>query len=187
MKLGISEILTKAAQFDTDGERIVFLRKHDSKCLRTVLVAALDPNVKWIVPENIDYKPNRLIDQEPGLYKDYRLFYLFMEGGHPGLDQHKREKLYTELLESISAADARLVNSYISRKRMPFPELTAELFNRAFPGLIDTGTDETQIIAEVKLAEKAKVKVTKKKLLEKVIPVVIKNGEVVGEATKESI
>jgi hypothetical protein len=137
MKLSISEILKKASQSATDQDRANTLRAHDTVPLRQVLWVALDPRVKWLLPEgNPPYKPCDLVDQQHRLFTEARKFYLFLEGGNPNLKQLRREALFIELLESLDPEDAKLVLA-AKDKKIPYPGITTEVVNLAFPGLID--------------------------------------------------
>lgn len=136
MKLSVAEILKKASEIPNELARADWLRRYDSQALRYVLSGALDPNIKWLLPEgDPPYKPNDLVDQQHRLYTESRKFYLFVEGGNPNLKQLRREALFIELLESLDPADAKLLLA-IKDKRMPYSGITKEIVNLAFPGLI---------------------------------------------------
>jgi len=138
MKLSISEILKKASQGATDQDRANTLRAHDTVSLRQVLWTALDPRVKWLLPEgNPPYRPCDLVDQHHRLFTEARKLYLFLENGNPNLKQLRREALFIELLESLDPEDAKLILA-AKDKTIPYPGITIEVVNLAFPGLIDT-------------------------------------------------
>ena len=138
MKLSISEILKKASQGATDQDRANTLRAHDTVSLRQVLWTALDPRVKWLLPEgNPPYRPCDLVDQHHRLFTEARKLYLFLENGNPNLKQLRREALFIELLESLDPEDAKLILA-AKDKKIPYPGITIEVVNLAFPGLIDT-------------------------------------------------
>lgn len=135
-RLGISEILKKASEITDDAVRVMWLQQNDNPTLRTVLQGAYDPNIKWLLPEgNPPYKPNDLVDQQHRLFTEARKFYLFVEGGNSNLNQLRREALFIELLESLDPEDAKLVLS-IKDKTLPYPGVTPNIVNLAFPGLI---------------------------------------------------
>lgn len=136
MKYGIAEILNLTANEPTKLAQMEMLRKHDSKTLRTVLVAALDDNVKWnITPQEIQYKFNPHLDQESGLYTEIRKLDLFLLGGRgDNLSPSKRAELFAVFLESIAPADAKLMIAAIDKK-IPY-EIGMDVINMAFPGMI---------------------------------------------------
>lgn len=136
-KLPISTILETASQFKTNQEKIQYLRQHDSSALRTVLQYAMDPKVKWLLPEGEPpYKKNQNIDQEGMLYAEARRLYLFVEGGNPNLTKLKREMLFIDLLQSVHPKDAELLIS-VKEKKLPYKNYSKKLINEAFPGLIN--------------------------------------------------
>ena len=64
MKLSISEILELVSRAKDRTERIELLRKHDNGALRTVLKYALDPAIKFALPEGEPpYKPCSYVGQ----------------------------------------------------------------------------------------------------------------------------
>jgi hypothetical protein len=136
MKLGISEILKKASEIKDEKMRIGWLRQNDSNVLRGILKGALDPSIEWQLPEgNPPYKENDLVDQQNILYSEYRRLYLFTKNGNPNLKQIRRESLFIELLESVDKDDAKLL-LHMKDKNLPYPGVTKDIINKAFPGLI---------------------------------------------------
>jgi hypothetical protein len=136
MKLGIAEILKKASTITDDVARIGYLRQNQSTTLHMILRGAYDPTIKWTLPEgNPPYKPNDLVDQHHRLFTEARKLYLFVEGGSPNLKQLRRETLFVELLETIDPEDAKLLLA-IKDKTLPYPGVTLDIVNQAFPGLI---------------------------------------------------
>lgn len=136
MKLGVSEILKKASEMKDESAKIDWLRRNNSVTLESVLRGAFDASIKWLLPEGTPpYKANDLVDQHHRLYSETRKFYLFIKGGKPDLKQIRRESLYIELLEAVDPEDAKLLLA-IKDKKMPYPGITKELVNKAFPGII---------------------------------------------------
>lgn len=137
MKLGIAEILERVSKTTKKEEKIEILRKNDSSAIRTVLKYALDPEIKWALPEgDPPYKPCQFLDQENMLYSEARRLYLFIEGGNPNLNKVKREALFIQLIESIAPADAKLICA-AKDKKIPYKGITVKLINEAYPGLIN--------------------------------------------------
>lgn len=136
MKLGVAEILEKTSSMTSRSDRIRMLQENDGVALQTVLRGAFDPTVKWLLPEGAPpYKPNDLVDQEHIFYHECRKMYLFVEGGNPGLKQLRRESLFVQLLETVSADDAKLLLA-IKDKYLPYPGVTPDIIKEAFPGLL---------------------------------------------------
>jgi len=78
-----------------------------------------------------------LVDQHHRLFTEARKLYLFVEGGSPNLKQLRRETLFVELLETVDPEDAKLLLA-IKDKTLPYPGVTLDIVNQAFPGLIPT-------------------------------------------------
>lgn len=136
MRLGIAEILKRVSESKTKEEKIEILQKNDSSAIRTVIKYALDPVVKWDLPEgNPPYKPCQFLDQQSMLYQEARRLYLFIEGGNPNLKPIKREALFINLLESVDPEDAKVLLA-AKDKKLPYKGITANLINEAYPGLI---------------------------------------------------
>ena len=139
MKYSISEVLKAASEASTINDRVDILKRNDSYPIRTVLKFALDPNIKWALPEGEPpYKPTDYIDQATMLIREARRLYLFLDpatGGHQTLKQVKREQLYIELLESVDKEDAKLLIA-IKDKKLPYPNLVPRTINKAFPDLL---------------------------------------------------
>lgn len=137
MKLSISEILKQASTITDDAARIGFLRQNQSTTLHMILRGAFDPTIKWALPVgDPPYKPNDLVDQQHRLFTEARKLYLFVEGGSPNLKQLRRETLFVELLETVDPEDAKLLLA-IKDKQLPYPGVTLDIVNKAFPGLIN--------------------------------------------------
>lgn len=151
MKRGIAEILAEAARLKKKAEKIDYLRQNWSVPLGTVLRYALEPHIRWVLPEgDVPYKPNKFLDAEGRLYSEARKLYLFCEGGErpspvvpgPAEDPRsrqskdfRRQKLFIELLESITPEDAELLCA-AKDKKLPYRGLDRKTISEAFPGLL---------------------------------------------------
>ena len=136
MVVGVAEFLEKVSKLKKKEEKVAALKHNDSFVLRTILQGALDPRIKWALPEgDPPYKPNDLVDQENVLIHDARKLVHFVEGGNPGLNQIKREAMFIEMLETVTPADAKLLCS-IKSKKLPYKGITSEIVKEAFPGLL---------------------------------------------------
>lgn len=138
MKLGVAEILEQVSKLKKKDERIEALRKHgDNRAMLQILQYAYDPRIKWLLPEGTPpFKKNEYLDQESNLYSEVRRLYLFIEGGNPNLTTTKREMLFIGLLEMITPADAVLLCA-AKDKKLPYKNITPEIVNEAFPGLLE--------------------------------------------------
>ena len=110
-RLLISEVLRKVSNAKTKDEKIALLRKHNSNALRQLLIINFDDSVISVLPEgDVPYTPN---DAPVGtdhsrLEQEYRGLYRFFKGGAK-LPQLKRESIFVQLLEGLSAEEAELL------------------------------------------------------------------------------
>jgi len=135
-RIGIAEFLHNVSKFKSKEDKVRVLRENDHFAIKTILQAAFDPRVKWLLPEGEPpYKPTELVDQENVLIHDVRKLVHFVEGGNPDLRQLKRESMFVEMLENIAPADAKLLCA-VKEKKLPWKGITAEIVAEAYPGLI---------------------------------------------------
>lgn len=132
MKIGMAELLKKVSEEPKKEKKIELLRKHYSPAFKDLMRLAFNTDVKWALPEGPPpYKPCPYLDQEGRLYTEIRRLYLFLEGGHPTLNQVKREGLFIALLESLAPADAELLIS-VKDKKLPYKGVNQKLFREAY-------------------------------------------------------
>lgn len=138
MKLSMSEILQKASAMSSRKEKVNFLRMNYSLQFHKVLEYALNPDIKFKLPEGIPpFTPLQTHEAQGMLYSEARRLYLFVEGGHPGLDAQgkqgdlKRERLFIGILESIDPDDAKLLCA-VKDKKIPYKGITYKLVKEAF-------------------------------------------------------
>lgn len=137
MRLGIFQILEKAAEQKAAADKIAILQQNAGPALYTILKYTYDPNIVWDLPEGAPpYKPCPFPAQEMRLHSEIRRLYLFIKGGNPNLTKLRRESLFIELLESIHPSDAELL-VHVKDKKLPYKGLTAKVIKEAFPGLIE--------------------------------------------------
>lgn len=130
----ISEILKEVSEAKKE-KKVELLRHYDSQPLRAVLAHALDPGIKWLLPEGAPpYKPSEALDQQNRLYQEARKFYIFCDPNLT-LPKVKREALFIEFLESIDPEDAKLIIA-VKDKKIPYKGVNLKLVQEAFPDLI---------------------------------------------------
>ena len=111
-RLLLSEVLRKVSNAKTKKEKIDLLRKHNTPALRQLLIWNFDESVVSMVPTGeVPYTPN---DAPVGtdhtrLEQEYRGFYRFVKGGQDRLPSLKRESMFVQMLEGLSAEEAELV------------------------------------------------------------------------------
>ena len=136
-RLLISEVLRKVSNAKTKKEKIELLRKHNSSALRQLLIWNFDESVVSMIPEgDVPYTPN---DAPVGtdhtrLETEYRGFYRFVKGGQDKLPSLKRETMFVQLLEGLSAEEAELLCLVKDGKlNDKYKRITKAVISEAFP------------------------------------------------------
>lgn len=142
MLLSLSEIINKACELSSKEEKILWLKKHDSVPLKTVLKYMYDDTVEFLIPSTPPpWKKNAYVGVEGMLYKETRRLRIFIKGGgYDNLNQVKREALFISLLEDIDNNDAELLCKMIAQK--PLKGLTKATVAKAFPDLLPTNEEK---------------------------------------------
>ena len=136
-RLLISEILRKVSNAKTKKEKVALLQKHNTVALRQLMIINFDESVVCLMPEGeVPYTPN---DAPVGtdhtrLEQEYRGLYRFVKGGADNLASLKRESMFVQLLEGLSAEEAELVclvkDKTLSTK---YKRITKAVISEAFP------------------------------------------------------
>jgi hypothetical protein len=130
----ISWILEFTSKLPNDNEKIKCLQDNGVVPIKQILHYCYHPNVKWLLPEgDPPYIPSSDAS-ETDLYKATSKLYLFIEGGHPTLNQVKREAMFIEMLQSILPEDAKLMLC-VKDKKLPYEGLNANIVKKAFPDI----------------------------------------------------
>ena len=136
-RLLISEVLRKVSNAKTKAEKINLLRENNSQALRSLLIWNFDESVISMLPEGeVPYTPNdapvgtdhtRLEQEAKGLYR-------FVKGGQDSLKSLKRESMFVQLLEGLSAEEAELLclikDGQLNTK---YKRITKAVVSEAFP------------------------------------------------------
>ena len=136
-RLLLSEILRKVSNAKTKKEKIDLLRKHNTPALRQLMIWNFDESVISMIPEGeVPYTPN---DAPVGtdhtrLEQEYKGLYRFVKGGADSLPSLKRESLFVQLLEGLSAEEAELV-CLVKDKTLgtKYKRITKAVISEAFP------------------------------------------------------
>ena len=138
-RLLLSEVLRKVSNAKTKEEKIALLRKHNSTALRQLLIINFDDSVVSMLPEgDVPYTPN---DAPVGtdhsrLEQEYRGLYRFFKGGQDKLPALKRESMFVQLLEGLSAEEAELlVLCKDGRMNDKYKRITKAVISEAFPSI----------------------------------------------------
>lgn len=149
--LSLSEIFEQNKKLTKSAERTTWLKKNASAPLYFVLWLAFNDSVEWLLPaEDPEFVPygsrNRHyhVGSEPtDVRNELKRIYLFLKGGPnigPGGDHvrpEKRQKLFLDILESLSAAEVKLLLSLKNKTFSKEYRLSRVLLDETFPGLVD--------------------------------------------------
>ncbi len=137
IRISITEILDKTAEFKQKADKIKWLKENDNPALRTILSYTYDSNIKFLIPDTPPpWTKNEFEDEAKSLlYREARRLRIFIEGGgYDQLKQIKREQLFISLLEDVDNDDAETLCKMIQKK--PFKGITKKAVMEAFPDLI---------------------------------------------------
>ena len=116
------EIFTKVNNAKDKPKKVAVLRKYDTPNLRNFLMCAFNPDIEWMLPEgDVPYMPNDAPDgtEHSSLAQEVRAIHIYVKRkvnnpaggpycvmGNPALNAAKREMLFIQLLEGLSAGEA---------------------------------------------------------------------------------
>ena len=133
----MSEIATKINNAKDKPRKLKVLQENDSVPLRQVLKGAFDPNIEWLLPKGPDvpYTENDapLGTEHTLLSQEAKRLYLFTKGGDNTLTQNKRETLFIQMLEGLSAEEAKFLITVVNKRvNNEYKGFTANLVKEAF-------------------------------------------------------
>ena len=132
----MSEIATKVNNAKDKPRKLKVLKDNDSVPLRQVLKGAFDPKIKWLLPPgDVPYTVNEapLGTEHTVLSQEAKRLYLFTEGGDNTLSRTKRETLFIQMLEGLSADEAKFLVTVVNKKvNNEYKGFTANLVKEAF-------------------------------------------------------
>ena len=131
-----SEIAMKINNAKDKPRKLKVLRDNNSVPLRQVLKAAFDPKIQWALPKgDVPYTVNDapLGTEHTVLSQQAKRLYLFIKGGDNTLKQNKRELLFVQMLEGLSAEEAEFLVAVVNKKiNTKYKGFTANLVKEAF-------------------------------------------------------
>ena len=138
MARSIPLIFEDVAAANSIKARKEVLLENESKPLKEILKYAFHPDIKFALPPG---KPPYKTIGSPDeynptyLYPNIRKFYLYIEGGHEGLTQLRREQLFIQMLEGLHPKEAEVVIQ-IKDKKLNYRGLTYKLVKTTFPEIL---------------------------------------------------
>ena len=131
-----SEIATKINNAKDKPRKLRVLQENDTQAFRQVCRAAFDTKVKWLLPNgDVPYTVNEapLGTEHTLLSNEAKRLYLFVEGGDSNISQTKRETLFVQLLEGLSADEAAFLITVKDQKiNNEYKGFTANIVKEAF-------------------------------------------------------
>ena len=138
MARSIPLIFEDVAAANSIKARKEVLLENESEPLKEILKYAFHPDIKFALPPG---KPPYKTIGSPDeynptyLYPNIRKFYLYIEGGHDGLTQLRREQLFVQMLESLHPKEAAVVIQ-VKDKKLNYRGLTYKLVKTTFPEIL---------------------------------------------------
>ena len=134
--LSFHEILTKVNNAKDKPKKLEVLQKYDTNELRMFLKGAFDDKLEWLLPEGSPpYTPNEapVGTEHTWLKQEVKRMFHFLKGGNPQLSQMKRDNMFIQMLEGLSAEEAELlVWAKDGELNKHYKGLTANLVKEAF-------------------------------------------------------
>ena len=131
-----SEILEKVAKLKTKKDKIEYLQKYNTDCLRMVIKSSFDPKIEWAFPEgDVPYTANEAPEgtEHTVLSQEARTLFNFIKGGNGQLTQNKRETMFVQMLEGLHADEAKLIVAAKDKKlHQVYKGLSANVVKEAF-------------------------------------------------------
>ena len=133
----MNEIATKVNNAKDKPRKLKVLKDHDSVPLRQVLKGAFDPNIEWLLPkgDDVPYTKNEapIGTDHTLLSQEAKRLYLFTKGGDNTISNTKRETLFIQMLEGLSADEADFLVTVVNKKvNNKYKGFTANLVKEAF-------------------------------------------------------
>lgn len=108
----LASIVAEIESKKTNKAKAEVMKANSSAALKCIVGYAVDPNVKWLLPEgDVPYTPlDKAMDAEGRLYGEYtKLIYLIDSPEGQNVRPFKREQLFLQLLETVDPDDAKLL------------------------------------------------------------------------------
>ena len=131
-----SEIATKVNNAKDKPRKLRVLEENDTEAFRQICKAAFDTNIEWLLPNgNVPYTMNEapLGTEHTLLSQESKKLYRFIKGGDSRLSQARRETLFIQVLEGLSAEEAEFLILVKDQKiNNEYKGFTANLVKEAF-------------------------------------------------------
>ena len=163
--LMVHEVYDNAVKKETDDEIAAELVRTQTRASVEILAYNFQDRFKFLLPEGRAPMPANE-NPPPGLEHsnlnyEMKKMYLFYEGGHPQLQQQKRESLWVNLITGLHTEERDDLTKMKDKKlQEKYPNITQEVGHLAFPDLVLKPTPIKELVRDDKgrFAKKTKTK-----------------------------
>lgn len=134
----LSEVLQKVSNAKTKAQKIKILKDLRTDALVSILIWNYDDSVKSMLPEgDVPYTPNDapVGTEHTRLLQEYRKLFHFVKGGNDSLQRSTRERMFIQMLEGLSAAEASLICLVKDKKLQKKYKVTKACIDEAYPDI----------------------------------------------------
>lgn len=134
----LSEVLQKVSNAKTKAQKIKLLKELRTDALVSILIWNYDDSVKSMLPEgDVPYTPNDapVGTEHTRLLQEYRKLFHFVKGGNDSLQRSTRERMFIQMLEGLSAAEASLICLVKDKKLQKKYKVTKACIDEAYPDI----------------------------------------------------
>ena len=132
----IHEVLALVDKQRTKAKKIEILEEYSSDALKSILIWNFDQTVVSMIPEGkVPYNKNEVPvgTDHTSLRREWRNLYDFVKGGNDSLSSMRRETMFIQLLEGLSAEEARFLITVVNKRvNNEYKGFTANLVKEAF-------------------------------------------------------
>ena len=134
----LSEVLQKVSNAKTKAQKIKILKELRTDALVSILIWNYDDSVKSMLPEgDVPYTPNDapVGTEHTRLLQEYRKLFHFVKGGNDSLQRTTRERMFIQMLEGLSSAEASLICLVKDKKLQKKYKVTKACIDEAYPDI----------------------------------------------------
>ena len=134
----LSEVLQKVSNAKTKAQKIKILKELRTDALVSILIWNYDDSVKSMLPEgDVPYTPNDapVGTEHTRLLQEYRKLFHFVKGGNDSLQRTTRERMFIQMLEGLSSAEASLICLVKDKKLQKKYKITKACVDEAYPDI----------------------------------------------------
>ena len=132
----VHEIFTRINNAKDKPAKIAILKQFDNQAMRQLLKAAFDPKIKFDLPEgNPPYIKNEAPagTEHTSLASEAKKLYHFVVGGNNAINKLKKETMFIQMLEGLSAEEAEFLVTVVNKKvNNKYKGFTGNLVKEAF-------------------------------------------------------